>query len=209
MVRTIVLLLGLLCVVPQRVNALDLELNFSHLELGVNHKDIDQLECRNKQLWWWQTASLMPWDASHDDTYLWQNQFAETYVEFHHRNMLEWLSCLSVETYNENFDFLRVRVLYARQQSRQAQLRKLLGQQEQHRVLPVHQHQAINRLYGPNDEYSHEPHNGEIAHIHHMEETFLAFAMFLKLTLASVMWWLNFALLYGVHRSISVHARPH
>lgn len=186
----------------------DVQVWLSNEQLGASDHDPDTLLCRDKKLWAYQARQLMPWDAAPDDLYRWKNQHADVYVDMNEHNMLEWMSGLPLETYHNLFEFLRIRILYARYQARYANLRQSLGLETNQRVVPVHQHQAINHLYGPGAPYLHEPHNAQIASIETFESTYIAFMQLLKLVLASVMFWSNFLCLYRCHRSVSAHVRP-
>lgn len=189
-----------LCALASPCSAENVDVWLTNEQLGASEHDSDILWCRDKHLWHWQVRSLLPWDAAPDDLYRWKNQHADIYVDMSEYNMMQWLSGISSETYNHMFDFMRIRILYARQQARKGQLRRLLRLKDRQRVVPVHQHLALNYMYGSVQVYTHVPNNVEIEHLAQMDNTYTAFMRLLKLVLASVLFWSNMYVVYSARR---------
>jgi hypothetical protein len=188
------------------VRADNVQLFFTNEQLGATEEDIDTLWCRDKQLWRWQARQLLPWDAAPDDMYRWKNQHVDMYTDLNEHNMLEWLSGMPHSTYSSLFDFLRIRVLYARQLAREARILSLLGRPSAVRVVPVHEYQAYNAVYGSKHTYLHVPHNREIEILAQFEHDYAEKIVYPKIMMICALLALNLCLLLRCLDRVAVHS---
>lgn len=199
MLLLIMFCLMMLCDSGSTVQAERVHVHLSNEQLGASQHDYDILWCRDPKLWHWQVRQLLPWNADPLDMYRWKNQYADVYVDLNEHNMIQWFSGLPRSTYDLLFDFLRIRILYARYQARKASVLQLLridDQEQSQKVLPVHQFQTLNALYGPDQPYLHERHNNEIEQLTQYEMQYSTRMLYLKMLLASILLWINNFVLY-------------